>query len=121
MRTAAEMWKYIEDATEGPWVTGPEGIYWPIAQYDPGMPGLCKYADLLCSANAEADAEFCINAREDLPRVLADAQALRGVLDAVFLHAVRGERIPADWHKRASAVYRRTAYLVPEQGGDDDE
>jgi len=82
MRTAAEMWEYIEEATEEPWITGPEDPYWPIVKEwdgenaDPlGQP---QYEDLLCGVHAEYDATFIINAREDLPRVLEDAQALRG-------------------------------------------
>ena len=107
MRTAAEMWIYINTATKGSWTTGPEGAYWPIAKHDPDMPGVCKYEDLLCGVNAEADAEFCINARKDLPRLLVDAQALREALRKLAFDNAEGDCL-----NEVLAIYERTAYLA---------
>lgn len=78
-RTAAQIRAYCEAASDGPWVTGPEGAYWPIAKYQPDLAGVCKYQDILAAeaGNADNNADFIVNARTDLPRVLDAAEGLR--------------------------------------------
>ena len=72
-RTAQQIRAYCEAATDGEWTTAQEGPYWPIAVRVKEWEGSdCEYMDLLSveAGNAENDADFCVNARTDLPDVL---------------------------------------------------
>ena len=53
--------------------------------------------------NADADAVFCVNAREDVPALIAEVRSLRAKLDAVPVYArgIYGEVPPIsfeDWY-----------------------
>ena len=71
--------------------------------------GQLHVAEFAKYENAMADAIFCANAHDDLPRLLRDAQRLRRVLNMVF-----ESPIPSEWYKLAAMVYTDTAYLFAE-------
>jgi len=81
-RTAQKIRAYCEAASDGPWVTGPEGAYWPIAKYAPDLEGVCDYQDILSSeaGNADNNADFIVNARADmLPLLEAGSNAYKAL------------------------------------------
>ena len=127
-RTAQQIRAYCEAASEGPWVTGPEGAYWPIAKYQPDLRGICKYQDILSAeaGNADNNADFIVNSRADLLAVLDAAVIERDVLDVLArvgrkvsllvnggVHLTRPEIMELDDALMAAgAVLNETKWLV---------
>ena len=93
-RTGGEIRAYCEAASEGPWVTGPEGAYWPIAKYEPDLEGVCDYQDILSSeaGNADNNADFIVNARADMIPLLDAATGLREMVEDLLGYATEAGR-----------------------------
>ena len=99
-RTAAEIRAYCEAATEGPWQRdGGYADYVLIMNTSPRPEDYENYVEIASidleehganpTPEQEANIAFLINARTDLPRLLADAVALREAADWV-MHLAHG-------------------------------
>lgn len=129
-RMAAEIHEYIDAATGEPWVDGDgtcciegtfEGERVTIAQVGGtrfGGPGW-EQKNARYRAERDANHQFIINAREDLPRVLEDIEELRRAWLSLIAcrYGSLPIRSPRDWMSPdEQAIFDHTAYLEKADG-----
>lgn len=103
--------KRAESATEGPWKWDGDSLtYRKHGMLDP-IVWANQYGDITVE---EPDAEFIANAREDIPKLLAEVEALRNALkpDDTTLMATN-QRLQADL-KEAESIALWSARRLPQ-------
>ena len=123
-RTASEIRAYCEAATEGEWLTG-EGKLWPLVlEWDmdtaedssrymyPNLFDVGFWGEIEAASNAQ----FCVNARTDLPRALEVGVKLReALLDAIATADEKAYDLGDQIQKRHETLLAATAWLSREE------